>query len=109
MAQHEQFAMRIVEMRGHQIIVGSGLPFKPDMSRQIIAEIHQQADMLVDKANRSAVAYEQDEMPDPERLRAVLLQMVLNISAPRFTGAWFAGTVPDTIDMDTQTAQSPQR
>ena len=114
MAQHGQFAMRIVEMRGHQIIAGSVLPFEPDMPRQIIAEIHQQADMLVDKANRSAVAYEQDEMPGPERLRAVLLQMVLKIPAPRFTGPRFTGprfarTVPDTIDMDTQTTQFPRR
>ncbi|MCY4181087.1 MAG: hypothetical protein OXD48_12600, partial [Litoreibacter sp.] len=44
MLQWEHFAMRIVEVRGHNIIAGSLLPDGPELSEQVIEETHVRAD-----------------------------------------------------------------
>ena len=44
MLQWERLAMRIVEVQGHHVIAGGLLPYRPEMSAQIIDEINLRAD-----------------------------------------------------------------
>ena len=101
MLQWEQFAMRIVELRGHQIIAGGLLPYEPELSEQVIEEIYMRADDA--EAGIEEMLSEQDEYPEPELVQNLALAMVLKMSAPLFSEAWLAGNVldPDDIELPT--------
>lgn len=101
MLQWEHIAMRIVEVRGHRIIAGGLLPYKPELSEQIIEEIYMRADGA--EVGIEEMFSEQDETPEPELIQNLSLAMVLKMSAPLFSEAWLAGNVldPDDIELPT--------
>lgn len=80
MLQWEHFAMRIVEVRGHHVIAGGLLPYRPDLTEEVVDEIRLLADDVeteIEKAFR-----EQDERPEPGLIRNLSMAMVLKTSAP---------------------------
>ncbi len=101
MLQWEQFAMRIVEVRGSHIIAGGVLPYKPELTEQVIEEICLRADEA--EIGFEEMFSEQNEYPEPELIQDLALAMVLKMSAPLFSEAWLAGTVLDPADVELPT------
>ena len=98
MLNWEHVAMRIVEVRGHHVIAGGLLPYRPDLSEEVVDEIRMLADEVetgIEEAFR-----QQDEIPEPGLIRNLSMAMVLKTSAPLFSEAWLAGTVLDPADME---------
>ena len=90
--------MRIVEVRGHNVVAGGLLPYRPDLSEEVVDEIRMLADEIeseIEEAFR-----QQDELPEPGLIRNLSMAMVLKTSAPLFSEAWLAGTVLDPADME---------
>ena len=97
MLKWEHFAMRIVEVRGHHIVAGGLLPYRPDLSEEVVDEIHMLSGEV--ETEIEEVFRQQDELPEPELIRNLSMAMVLKTSAPLFSEAWLAGTVLDPADM----------
>ena len=101
MLQWEQFAMRIVEVRGRHIIAGGILPYEPELTEQTIEEICRRADIA--EIGFEEMVCEQDEHLEPELAQDLALAMVLKMSAPLFSEAWLMGTVLDPEDVELPT------
>ena len=93
MHQWEQFAMRILEVRGHNILAGGVFPFKPELADRIIDEIN---DRLGDVGSEFDEIFNgQDKLIGPEFIQDMVLSMALTMSAPMFSKAWLT-----EIDLD---------
>ncbi|MEQ9151964.1 MAG: hypothetical protein RLO06_10825 [Parvibaculum sp.] len=90
MVPWEQFAMRIVEVRGHTMLAGGLLPFEAELSRQLIDEVTDLSDVA--KIRLADMARVEGEALEPDALHAAALVLTLKISAPVFSCIWLAGT-----------------
>ena len=97
----EHLAMRVVKVRRHHIIAGGLLPYRPELSAQVIEEVNLCADKV--EAEVRAKLSKQDEHASPEVIRGVSLAIILKMSAPLFSEAWLAGTALDPDDMEIPT------
>ena len=98
MLQWEHFAMRIVAIQGHHVIAGGLLPYRPELSAQVIDEVNLRAnDAEVGIGERLS---EQDGHDSQEVIRRQSLAKVLKMSAALFSEAWLEGTVLDPDDVE---------
>ena len=104
MLQWEQFAMRIVEVRGHKCVTGGILPYESELAEQVIDEISQLVvDVKIDfeemiKEQIGEMFKGQGEDPAPELIQQLALVIALAMSAPLFSAAWLMESVFDTVD-----------
>ncbi len=101
MLQWEQLAMRIVKVRGRHFIASGALPYKPELTEQVIEEIRLRADKADIKLED--IFSEKNEYPEPELIHDLSMTMVLKISAPLFSEVWLMGTALDPEDMEPPT------
>ena len=97
----EHFAMRIVEVRGCWRIAGGVLPYKPELSEQVIEDIKMRVDEI--EVGLKEMLNEDEEYPEPEIAQNLFLMMVLKMSAPLFSEAWLAGNTLDPNDIELPT------
>jgi len=98
MFQWEQFAMRIVNVKGRNIIAGERLPFRPELVEPVVEQICLRADEAATMVEN--MSSERDEDLEPELIWDRSLAAVLRQSAPLFTEAWLMGTVLDLADAE---------
>ena len=104
MLQWEQIAMRIVEVRGHNIVVGGMLPYKSEVAEQVIGEFSQfVVDVRTDfegmfKGQIGKMFKSQSQDPAPELIQQLTLVMSLAMSAPLISEVWLMETEFDTVD-----------
>lgn len=105
MSPWEQFAMRIVEVRGHHIMAGGLLPFEPDLAAEVIEEIQdlmERAEARAGEALHEADADLGDEISlkdlPPEALRMFAVIGTLKMASPLIAETWMMGTVLDPAD-----------
>ena len=97
MLQWEKFAMRIVEVRGHNIVVNGMLPYNSELAEQVVDEISQ---IVVGvKIDLEEMFKGQGEDPTPELIQQLALVMAQAMSAPLFSEAWLMETVLDLEDV----------
>ena len=93
MVQWEQFAMRIVEVRGRNFIVGELLPYAPELAEKVIDQISQRAD---DAATDFEEEFDkQDEGPRQKLAKDMTLEKTLKSSAPLFSNTWLMNSKLD--------------
>ena len=105
-AQWENFAMRIVEVRGHNIIAGGWLPYKPELSEKVIDLILRHAEDM--RTRTDGLFEEHDENPESELSQDLALGKSLKMSAPLFSDAWLMDTVVDPEDEESRTLVNPE-
>jgi hypothetical protein len=96
MAPWEQFAMRIVNVRGQNIIAGGLLPLKPELAddllsefNEMVAEAESQLKEVIDEAGAEG---EFDEAISPQGVQAIALGIALKSASSFFATAWMAAT-----------------
>ena len=99
--QWEQFAMRIVEVRGHNIITSGVLPFKPELAERVIGLILRNA--VDDKIGFEEMSEGHDEDPEPELVQDLAHGKGLKIPAPLFSEVWLMGQAVDPADVNPPT------
>jgi len=93
MAPWEQFAMRIVEVRGSRILAGGLLPFEPDLAVETIEEIHELAART--EASVEEISMAGGEEPPPEAIETLAIAITLTMTSPLIAGTWLMGTAFD--------------
>ena len=96
MAPWEQFAMRIVEVRGSRILAGGLLPFKPDLSIETIEEIRELAERT--EAGVEEMSMAGGEEPPPEAIETLAMAITLKMASPLLAETWLMGTVLDPAE-----------
>ena len=93
----ENFAMRIVDVRGHNIIAGGLLPYDPELAEQVIDKIYQRA--LILKYGTGILYNEVSKIFGPKKIQDIILDTVLKLSDPVFSEEWLMATEFDPGDV----------
>ena len=97
MVQWERFAMRIVEVNGHNIIAGSLLPYNPLLVEQVTDNVSRCA---VESESMVEELFEGNDNYHEISIKEMALYMALVAAAPLFSEEWLVGSVLDSADMN---------
>ena len=96
MVSWEQFAMRIVNVRGQNIIAGGLLPLEPELADDLLSEIGEMVaeaetgfEAMIAEAHAES---DFDEEIPPEGIQDIALGIVLKSASPFFATTWMAAT-----------------
>lgn len=92
MAQWEQFAMRIVNVRGQNIIAGGILPLKPDLADDLLSEFSEMVEGFEEIIAEAGDEGDFGKVIPPDGIQNIALGIALNSASPFFATTWMAAT-----------------
>ena len=93
----EKYAMRIVNVRGHNIIASRLLPYEPELAEQVVDEIFQRT-VHFENAFGDSIKELFGHL-EPKDLRPLALFMTMKLSAPLFSEAWLMDSESDQANV----------
>ena len=89
--------MRIVNVRGHNIIASRLLPYEPELAEQVVDEIFQRT-VQFENAFGDSIKELFGHL-EPKDLRPLALFMTMKLSAPLFSEAWLMDSESDQANV----------